>query len=315
MEAYYNGEHQVFFGQIGDINPIEPIFSNYVGTWDTWHLIPVSRPVIAPPPLRKNMVDVPGANGSIDITDAPRGFPVYGNRTGSLEFYVDHSRDWGTSNGTPYDWTTAYHAVCAYLHGRQTKMYLADEPYYYYYGRFAVNSWKSDKQAARITIDYDVEPYVVSEARLFDTAVQNPVTRAYVPIGDLFDNTKFVIDFANGNTLSTQFADSIVGNMPVIPMIMWTRPGVPGIDYQPDEDELYVEVYREYLGYRTDKIKVEGEVVTGSADYTLNPKMQIVNPFNGAFTTFTFYYKDRQTGEFRVPESGTVYVNFAPGRL
>lgn len=119
-------------------------------TWDDWHLIPSSRPVISPPSVRKSAVTIPGAHGSLDTTTLLTGYPLFENRSGSLEFYVDQGY---------WDWTTAYMTIMSYLHGRVRKMILEDDPSWYYEGRFSVNQWKSNKDFSTITINYDLYPF------------------------------------------------------------------------------------------------------------------------------------------------------------
>ena len=119
-------------------------------TWDDWHLIPSSRPVFNPPATKTQYVDLPGGNGQIDLTEALTGYPVYENRTGSHEFYVE--------NGYK-EWSDLYSEIMNYLHGKSMEAYLEDDPYYVYVGRFEVNEWKSDKWNSVITIDYNVYPY------------------------------------------------------------------------------------------------------------------------------------------------------------
>lgn len=119
-------------------------------TWDDWHLIPKSRPLFNPPSVKTNYIEIPGGDGSLDLTTALAGRPVYKNRTGSWEFYVE--------NGFK-DWAVLYSEIMTYLHGRKLKAILEDDPDYYYEGRFAVNAWKSDPNWSIITIDYEVSPY------------------------------------------------------------------------------------------------------------------------------------------------------------
>lgn len=119
-------------------------------TWDDWHLIPSTRPLFNPPDVKTHIVDIPGANGQIDLTESLTGYPLYENRTGSWEFNV--------VNGYQ-DWDVLYSEILGYLHGKTMKAYLEDNPYFYYEGRFEVNEWKSDKWWSKITIDYNVYPY------------------------------------------------------------------------------------------------------------------------------------------------------------
>lgn len=119
-------------------------------TWEDWHLIPSSRPLFNPPKPKTQYWDVPGRHGQVDGTESLTGYPLFENRTGSIEFIV--------KNGY-WDWTVGYSTIMNYLHGRHMKAILEDDPGYYYEGRFSVNSWKSDKNWSTIVIDYEVDPY------------------------------------------------------------------------------------------------------------------------------------------------------------
>lgn len=119
-------------------------------TYDDWHLVPSSRPVFAPPPVKTTYLDLPGANGKLDLTDALNGHPMFENRTGSIEFIV--LNDYG-------EWQNRYSEISNYLHGKKMKAVLEDDPGWYYEGRFSVNEWASEKDWSRITIDYDLYPY------------------------------------------------------------------------------------------------------------------------------------------------------------
>lgn len=133
---YYNGEHSITFG---DKN-----------TWTDWHLIPISKPVISPPTVQTKQVDIPGVHGMLDLTTVLTGYPIYGNRTGSLEFIL--------APGFEY-WENVKTIVSEYLRGRRMTMKLADDPDHYYLGIFTVNAFKSDAKNNSITINYDLYPF------------------------------------------------------------------------------------------------------------------------------------------------------------
>jgi hypothetical protein len=119
-------------------------------SWDDWHLIPSSRPVINPPPIRTNFLEIPGMDGELDLTEALVGRPTYGNRKGSLEFYVDS--DYGT-------WVERYSEISNYLHGQKMHLVLEDDPTFFYEGRFSVNVWRSEEVRSVIVIDYNLLPF------------------------------------------------------------------------------------------------------------------------------------------------------------
>lgn len=119
-------------------------------TWDDWFLIPSSRPVFNPPEPKTSYLEIPGADGLLDLTTVLTGDVRYGSRNGSLEFIVDNGHK---------EWYELYSDISDYLHGQKMKAILEDDPTYYYEGRFTVNQWKSDKMHSLITIDYVVDPY------------------------------------------------------------------------------------------------------------------------------------------------------------
>ena len=119
-------------------------------TWDDWHLIPATRPLIKPPSPKINRIEIPGGDGSLDLTNILAGRPTYSDRSGSWSFYVE--------NGFK-EWSDLYSEIMAYLHGKDLQCSLEDDPFYYYEGRFAVNEWRSDPYNSMITINYVLGPY------------------------------------------------------------------------------------------------------------------------------------------------------------
>ena len=124
-------------------------------TWTDWHLVPSSRPVINPPKPKKTIIEVPGSNTVIDLTEYLTGDVTYSNRTGSIEFYV--------MNDKPQTWYDLYSEIMDFLQGQKVQLYLEEEyesvPKYYYEGRVEVNEWRSEKDYSKIVIDYDLDPF------------------------------------------------------------------------------------------------------------------------------------------------------------
>ncbi len=119
-------------------------------TWDDWHLIPATRPLVKPPSPKINRIEIPGGDGSLDLTNVLAGRPTYSDRSGSWSFYVE--------NGFK-EWSVLYSEIMTYLHGKELQCSLEDDPFYYYEGRFAVNEWRSDPYNSVITINYVLGPY------------------------------------------------------------------------------------------------------------------------------------------------------------
>ena len=125
-------------------------------TWDKWHLIPEKRPVINPPKVKTDYVDIPGMDGSLDYTEI-LGSVKYQNREGSWTFYV--MNDYGEKNYDFDYWWQVYNSLLAELHGRRMQIYSEDDPEYLYYGRLSLDEWNSDKDYSKVTISYVIDPY------------------------------------------------------------------------------------------------------------------------------------------------------------
>lgn len=169
-------------------------------TWDDWHLIPKTRPLFHPPAVRTSFVQIPGSSKTLDLSTVLSGIPIYDNRTGSFEFYVE--------NGFK-PWAMLYSEILECLHGQRMRAILEDDPAYYYEGRFSVNDWKSDAQRSLVVIDYNVDPYK-----------RNVVATDEPWIWDTFNFENGIIRYYNDRVVVGTLTISIVGYpMPVSPTI------------------------------------------------------------------------------------------------
>lgn len=178
-------------------------------TWDDWHLIPTSRPKFNMPNVKTNYVDIPGGDGVLDLTTALTGRPTYGNRQGSFEFLVIN--DYG-------EWYERYSDIATYLHGKEFKAILDDDPDWYYEGRFALNEWKSDKDWSKITINYNVGPYKKSilssgDKWLWDTFCFGYTEGGVEVPGDKIESIKNII--VNG-TFTVTYTGDVYESSPII---------------------------------------------------------------------------------------------------
>ena len=128
-------------------------------TWGSWHMVPTSRPVVNPPEVVTEYVEIPGADGALDFTEILAGRSVYKNRTGSWEFLV--------MNGYQ-EWHRLYNTLLTYLHGKAFDIVLDDEPDYVYHGRLSINEWKSEERNSKVVIDYVIEPYKKPSSGIID---------------------------------------------------------------------------------------------------------------------------------------------------
>lgn len=285
MQVYYDGAHSVNFWD----PKIDPQFDSehnpWKNSWTDFHLIPASRPVISPPPVKKSSIEVIGANELIDLTEVPRGFPTYSNRTGTLDFYVDNS-------DPSYDWAAVYHEVKRYFHGQRLRLYLDDEASSYYEGRFEINNWKTGKNISQITLDYDLNPFALSMFSTLEEWLWDPFDFLNMEIPTL-DQTAFKdLTVPAGQTAtSVIYSSDIVGSMPVIPTFYVT---------DSDGNGITLNVYNSYNHKYSRDITVYN--TTGGIGRT-DPLITLSTPTPGSFTQINF------TGV------GKLSIDFRPGRL
>ena len=120
-------------------------------TWEDWGLIPTSRPIVVPPEQKRTKIEIPSTSGELDLTYELVPYPIFQNRTGSWEFKVASDKPW----------FVLQQEIGSYLHGRDVRVILKDDPSYYYTGVCWIESWESanDGSGSTISIGYDLEPY------------------------------------------------------------------------------------------------------------------------------------------------------------
>jgi len=117
-------------------------------TWTDWSMVSEDAIVVEAPSVKTNYITVPGANGSIDLTNAVAGHVLYDNISGSMKFDVQSA-----------DPVTTYYAVMSFLHGMKGTMTPADGggPFT---GRFSVDGYSVSDGVFQMTIGYNVVPYI-----------------------------------------------------------------------------------------------------------------------------------------------------------
>lgn len=104
---------------------------------------------IGSPEVKKKLLDVEGADGTIDYTDF-FGEPKYSDVTHKFPF----------ATLVPMkDFLSNYSAVKSALHGKKMPVILDDEPGYFYAGRIYVQPFTCEKNIGHITIEAECEPY------------------------------------------------------------------------------------------------------------------------------------------------------------
>lgn len=140
--------HSITFGELSCSNGINTI--NGKNTWNDWHLIPSSRPLVNPPSPNLSIVEIPGSNKVIDLTKVLTGYTTYKRRSGSWTLIAE--------NGFRA-WYNLYSEIMSYLHGKAYKCVLEDDKYHYYDGIFTVTGWDSGANYSTITVNYSLYPF------------------------------------------------------------------------------------------------------------------------------------------------------------
>lgn len=117
--------------------------------WD-WGLMLRVAPVITSPAPKTHYVDIPGAHGAMDLTEALTGKVQYKNRKMTLEFVTKADRE---------NWSAIYSDILNELHGQLKEIALDDDPMHYYKGRVTVGDPERDGKLVVVKMTAEVEPF------------------------------------------------------------------------------------------------------------------------------------------------------------
>lgn len=115
-----------------------------------WGLLISSRPNISPPIPKLKLIDVPGSDGALDLTESLTGKVHYEMRTIRFEFILMDERG---------RWPSRYSEILNYLHGKRVRIIMDDDPNFYYIGRVTVGDLDPEKKTATLEMEAKVEPY------------------------------------------------------------------------------------------------------------------------------------------------------------
>lgn len=185
-----------------------------MNSFSDWHLVPDGRPVIVMPDPKLTTVEVPGANGLLDLSEALTRYPVYGTREGSIKFHVLNDKE-------PLD--KLYSRIANYLHGKRMTMSLEDDSSFYYYGRFKI-AWTHNNNGtwSNLDITYSLDPYKYS----VQTSLQEDPK--------LYENIT-----VSGTTVTKYLSgDRTVGEVPVVPEFVCSNVSGSGVTISLTNTEL-----------------------------------------------------------------------------
>ena len=153
----YDTQYGVTFADGLPVWQGDPVFSwvfpssvKHYHTKATFNLYPVEKPVIEPPNPKTLKVDIPGADGEIDYTEALTGDVHYQNRKCTMKYKIPGNRQ---------TWDGIYHGLLNAIHGKKLYLFLDEDPDGFYYGRFTVKEPEFENYSAYLEIDGDLDPY------------------------------------------------------------------------------------------------------------------------------------------------------------
>lgn len=115
-----------------------------------WALVCKSRPKVSPPVPKTKLIQVPGSDKIIDLTQHLTGKVHYEPRTISFEFIMTAHRE---------RWADLYSDILDTLHGKTVKIVMDNDPNWYYTGRVTVGDLEAEKVTANLSMTATVEPY------------------------------------------------------------------------------------------------------------------------------------------------------------
>ena len=124
-------------------------FGNY-HSYVTWKLMLKKAPEISSPEPKTHYVDVLGAHGSLDLTEALAGKVLYKNRTIKMEFVSMAGRT---------QWPVIYSNILSALHGKLLNIVLDEDISYTYKGRVTVGDPVWENNVVTLKMTAEVEPY------------------------------------------------------------------------------------------------------------------------------------------------------------
>ena len=121
-----------------------------------WGLYLEEPVTVSTPKPNTYMVEVPGRNGSLDLTESAIGRVTYQDREMVFPFVCRKKRN---------EWNASYQALLNAVHGRACKITCSDDPDYYYEGRVTVEEWGASGKMAFPEVRAKVRPYKTKKGK------------------------------------------------------------------------------------------------------------------------------------------------------
>ena len=152
---------------------------NDIDMLKTYKMALKDRHCVQPPVPKTFYQDIPGADGSMDLSEAIAGRVIYERRIITLNFGCGYSID---------EWPAVFSEILRIFHGKTGKLIFDDDPQYYYTGRMVVGDYNRVRTLGTFTITVEADPYKYElmagdEDWLWDTfSLEHGVIREYKEI-------------------------------------------------------------------------------------------------------------------------------------
>lgn len=139
----------------------------FMHSYDFLELILNSKE-IGVPEVKRNEIDIPGADGSVDFTYF-FGEPKYENRTLKFDFAIKPEKK-------DYGFLKHFYVIQGILHGTRRRIILDEDSDYFFDGIISVGGYKYEKGIASFQITCDCDPF---RSKVTETVVSQYVADSY----------------------------------------------------------------------------------------------------------------------------------------
>lgn len=149
--------------------------TNFGGLHSHYDLHLIQQKVeVDPAEPKLNLIEIPGADGAVDMTEHPAGRVTYKTRKITWTFALYPGEDWDDK----------HLQVNNALNGRKCNITIDTDPEYYYQGRLAVKSHKLSGLLRQIVVEATCQPYKLKQVLTATTLTLNTVYKELLLFND-----------------------------------------------------------------------------------------------------------------------------------